>query len=70
MLSPIDDPRYLIVNTKNNKLNYFMSYSCPSVLGINKETAEILKKHLKGINTSILFIQLSILVCVVEKYML
>ncbi len=57
MLSPIDDPRYLIVNTKNNKLNYFMSYACPSVLGVNKETAEILKKHLKdtGCNFQLVF---------------
>ncbi|MBE6752543.1 MAG: DEAD/DEAH box helicase [Ruminococcaceae bacterium] len=57
MLSPIDDPRYLIVNTKNNKLNYSMSYACPSVLGVNKETAEILKKHLKdtGCNFQLVF---------------
>jgi hypothetical protein len=57
MLSPIDDPRYLIVNTKNNKFNYFMSYACPSVLGVNKETTEILKKHLKdtGCNFGLVF---------------
>ena len=57
MLSPIDDPRYLIVNTKNNKFNYFMSYACPSVLGVNKETAEILKRHLKdtGCNFGLVF---------------
>lgn len=57
MLSPIDDPRYLIVNTKNNKMNYFMSYACPSVLGVNKETAKILKKHLKdtGCNFGLVF---------------
>ena len=57
MLSPIDDPRYLIVNTKNNKFNYFMSYACPSVLGVNKETTEILKKNLKdtGCNFGLVF---------------
>ena len=57
LLSPIDDPRYLIINTKNNKFNYFMSYACPSVLGINKENAEILRKHLKdtGCNFGLIF---------------
>ena len=61
MLSPIDDPRYLIVASKNSsgkiKYNYVFSYACPSVLSVNKETAEIFKRHLKatGANFDLIF---------------
>ena len=61
MLSPIDDPRYLIIDTKksSNKLkyNYVFSYACPSILSVNKETAEIFKRHLKstGANFDLVF---------------
>jgi hypothetical protein len=61
MLSPIDDPRYLIVASKNSsgkiKYNYVFSYACPSVLSTNKEIAEIFKRHLKstGANFDLIF---------------
>ncbi len=52
LLSPIDDPRYILIGTKGvSKLtsrNYVQSYACPSVIAVNKETAEILAKNLKS----------------------
>ncbi len=52
LLSPIDDPRYLLIGTKGiSKLtsrNYVQSYACPSVIAVKKETAEILAKNLKS----------------------
>ncbi|MBR2884436.1 MAG: hypothetical protein IKB93_06535, partial [Clostridia bacterium] len=52
LLSPIDDPRYVLIGTKGiSKLqttNYVQSYACPSIIGVNKETAEILAKNLKS----------------------
>ena len=52
ILSPIDDPRYLLIGTKGiSKLtsrNYIQSYACPSIIAVNKETAEILAKNLKS----------------------
>ncbi len=52
LLSPIDDPRYLIIGTKGiakfTSRNYVQSYACPSVIAVNKETAEILARNLKS----------------------
>ena len=52
LLSPIDDPRYLLIGTKGiskfTSRNYVQSYACPSVIAVNKETAEILAKNLKS----------------------
>ena len=52
ILSPIDDPRYLIIGTKGfSKLetkNYVQSFACPSVIGVNKENAAVLAKNLKS----------------------
>ena len=52
LLSPIDDPRYLLIGTKGiSKLtsrNYVQSYACPSVIAVNKETAEILAKNFRS----------------------
>ncbi len=51
MLSPIDDPRYLIIANKNpgspSGRTYVQSYACPAILGVKKETAEILAANLK-----------------------
>lgn len=46
-LNPIDNPRYVIIR-KNlfNKYNYIYSFACPSIIGKNKETAEIFKRYL------------------------
>ena len=52
LLSPIDDPRYVLIGTKGfskfETTNYVQSYACPSVIGVNKETAAILAKNLKS----------------------
>ena len=52
LFSPIDDPRYVIIGItkvfKVEKRNYINSFSCPSVIGVNKESAEIFKKYLKS----------------------
>ena len=52
LLSPIDDPRYVIVATKklfNSPVrDYVNSYACPSAFGTNKESAELFGKNLKG----------------------
>ena len=39
------------------KYNYVFSYACPSILSVNKETAEIFKRHLKatGANFDLIF---------------
>ncbi len=51
LLSPIDDPRYLLIGTKGiskiTSRNYVQSYACPSVIAVNKETAEVLARNLK-----------------------
>ena len=52
ILSPIDDPRYLIIGTKGvasmTSRNYVKSFACPSIIAVNKETAEILARNLKA----------------------
>ncbi len=52
LFAEIDDPRYVIIGTTKTlgtvKRNYENSFACPTVFGVNKETAEILQKHLKG----------------------
>ncbi len=48
MLSPIVDPRYIMVSRGRLGHDWTRSYACPSVIGKNKETAEKLTKHLKG----------------------
>lgn len=47
LLSPIDNPRYVVLAQKGNRYNYKMSYACPSLIGVNKENAEILANQLK-----------------------
>ena len=48
MLSPIDDPRYILVSKGRPGHDWVRSYACPAVIGKNKETAAKLTKHLKG----------------------
>lgn len=52
MLSPIDDPRYLIIGTKgllgSKSKNYVQSYACPNIIAVNKDTAQILANNLKS----------------------
>ncbi|MBO5935609.1 MAG: DEAD/DEAH box helicase family protein [Clostridia bacterium] len=52
LLSPIDDPRYLIIGTKGilktADRNYVQSYACPSIIAGKKETAAVLAKNLES----------------------
>lgn len=48
LFSPIENPRYLIIKTNTwGGYNYRYSFACPTVLGKNKECAEVLRKRLK-----------------------
>lgn len=47
MLSPIDNPRYVIIRkSKLGTRKYIQSYACPSVVASKKETAEIFSHYL------------------------
>lgn len=48
MLSPIDNPKYLLIMKKRGLLNYQQSYSCPSVISQKKEMVELFTDNLKG----------------------
>lgn len=46
MLSPIDNPRYLMIKVKGGKKMYYQSYACPAIIGAKKESAQLLASHL------------------------
>lgn len=46
MLSPIENPRYVLIKKKGNKMLYSQSYACPSILGSKKENAQLLSANL------------------------
>lgn len=48
MLSPIDNPKYLLIMKKKAFLNYEQSYSCPTIIGQRKELVELFADNLKG----------------------
>ena len=48
MLSPIDNPKYLIIMKKKAMLKYDISYSCPSIISQRKEMVELFLDNLKG----------------------
>ncbi len=48
MLSPIVDPRYILVYKGRFGHDWSRSYACPAVIGKNKEDASVLTKNLKG----------------------
>lgn len=49
-LSPIDNPRYIVIKKGLfTKYNYKYSFACPSIIGKNKETADIFNKYLSKI---------------------
>jgi len=49
MLTAIDNPRYIMIKKHRllPRMSYTHSYACPSIIGSNKERAEILAKNLK-----------------------
>lgn len=45
--NPIDNPRYIVVKKGTlAKYSYKYSYACPTIIGKNKENAELFKNHL------------------------
>ena len=48
MLSPIDNPKYLLIMKRKALLNYEQSYSCPTIIGQRKELVELFADNLKG----------------------
>jgi len=48
LLSPIDDPRYILVSKGRFGHDWSRSYACPAVIGKNKKCTVILTKNLKG----------------------
>lgn len=47
LLSPIENPRYLLVLEQIKLKSYSNSYACPSLIGQRKEYVEIFKENLK-----------------------
>jgi len=51
LLTSINNPRYILTKTYSfifwEKTDYSQSYACPSIIGVNKESAEILAGYLK-----------------------
>ena len=47
ILSPMNNPRYVIVKTMYRFLQYSASFSCPSLLANNKENAAMLQEELR-----------------------
>jgi hypothetical protein len=53
MLSPIENPRYIIIAKKlNQKYNYELSFACPSVIGKKKEYVDVLTDKLKRLTAN------------------
>lgn len=50
MLSPIDDPRYIIIGRGFTGLDHTRSYACPAIIGTKKENVELLKEKLRPSN--------------------
>ena len=48
MLSPIENPRYVLVFKKYKKLDYKNSFACPAIFGQKKEIVEVFKNNLRG----------------------
>ncbi len=47
MLSPIDNPRYILISRFKNWYNYELSFACPAIIGKKKEYVDILKEKLR-----------------------
>lgn len=46
ILSPIDNPRYVLIKSNNGRKIYSQSYACPSIIGAKKENVQLLCSHL------------------------
>lgn len=48
MLSPIENPRYILISRTRLGYRYELSFACPAILGKKKEYVEVLASKLKG----------------------
>ncbi len=48
LLSPIENPRYILISRSRLGYRYELSFACPSVIGKKREYVEILASRLKG----------------------
>ena len=48
ILSPIDNPRYILIFKRRGRLDFSQSYACPSVIGQKKELVELFADNLAG----------------------
>ena len=48
ILSPIDNPRYILIFKRRNRLYFEQSYACPSIIGQKKELVELFADNLAG----------------------
>lgn len=48
LLSPMEEPRYVLIAKSAGAYNYALSYACPTVIGKKKEYVEILSRQLKS----------------------
>ena len=46
MLSPIENPKYILIRKRKDGYQYWHSYTCPSVLSAKKEDAELLQQNM------------------------
>lgn len=47
LLSPIDNPRYILIFKTRGRYNYELSFACPTVIGKKREYVELLGEKLK-----------------------
>ncbi len=47
LLSPIENPRYILISKGRLGYRYALSFACPTVIGKKKEYVEVLSGHLK-----------------------
>jgi len=48
LLSPMEEPRYVLIAKSAGAYNYALSYACPTVIGKKKEYVEMLSRQLKS----------------------
>lgn len=48
MLSPVENPRYVLIAKKHGRYNYTLSFACPSIIGKKKEYVDVLAEKLKA----------------------
>lgn len=50
MLSPIENPKYVLIRKKLGRYHFWQSYSCPEILASKKEDAEVLRENMTHVS--------------------